>query len=133
MKYQESSDEESDDSDESEEDASSDSSDSSDESDSESESASEEAEQTEAPSKKRKAEEESAIISKKSKNTEQTSGESANLFIGNLSWNVDEEWLRQEFEEFGELAGVRIVTDRDSGRSRGYVVPLSLERCQGIR
>jgi nucleolin len=43
-----------------------------------------------------------------------------NLFVGNLSWNVDEEWLRSEFEEFGELSGVRIVTDRESGRSRGY-------------
>lgn len=79
-------------------------------------------EETKAPSKKRKAEEDSAASSKKSKNAEQASGESANLFVGNLSWNVDEEWLRQEFEEFGELSGVRIVTDRDSGRSRGYEV-----------
>ena len=45
---------------------------------------------------------------------------SGNLFIGNLSWNVDEEWLTQEFEGFGELAGVRIITDRESGRSKGY-------------
>lgn len=44
----------------------------------------------------------------------------ANLFVGNLSWNVDEEWLTREFEEFGELAGVRIITDRDSGRSKGF-------------
>ncbi|OJJ34060.1 hypothetical protein ASPWEDRAFT_114017, partial [Aspergillus wentii DTO 134E9] len=42
------------------------------------------------------------------------------LFVGNLSWNVDEEWLRSEFESFGELAGARIVTERDSGRSRGF-------------
>lgn len=44
----------------------------------------------------------------------------ANLFVGNLSWNVDEDWLTREFEEFGELSGVRIITDRESGRSKGF-------------
>ncbi|KAF2724435.1 RNA-binding domain-containing protein, partial [Polychaeton citri CBS 116435] len=44
----------------------------------------------------------------------------ANLFIGNLSWSVDEEWLTREFEGFGALSGVRIITDRDSGRSKGF-------------
>ncbi|KAF1820873.1 uncharacterized protein K489DRAFT_294169, partial [Dissoconium aciculare CBS 342.82] len=44
----------------------------------------------------------------------------ANLFVGNLSWNVDEEWLTREFEEFGEIKGVRIITDRESGRSKGF-------------
>jgi nucleolin len=71
---------------------------------------------------KRKAEGEDASVAKKGK-TEAAEGNSTttgNLFVGNLSWNVDEEWLRSEFEEFGELSGVRIVTDRDSGRSRGY-------------
>ena len=71
---------------------------------------------------KRKAEGEDASVVKKGK-TEAAEGNSTatgNLFVGNLSWNVDEEWLRSEFEEFGELSGVRIVTDRDSGRSRGY-------------
>lgn len=43
-----------------------------------------------------------------------------NLFVGNLSWNVDEDWLRREFEEFGEILGCRIVTDRESGRSKGF-------------
>ncbi|KAF7136656.1 hypothetical protein CNMCM5793_005934 [Aspergillus hiratsukae] len=77
--------------------------------------------ESEKPSKKRKAEEEPAAAPKKSKKTdEDANGASANLFVGNLSWNVDEEWLRQEFETFGELSGVRIVTDRESGRSRGF-------------
>lgn len=44
----------------------------------------------------------------------------ANLFCGQLSWNLDEEWLTREFEGFGELKGVRIITDRDSGRSKGF-------------
>lgn len=76
----------------------------------------------EAPSKKRKAEAEPAPASKRNKvtvNGEQKDA-TANLFIGNLSWSVDEEWLTREFEEFGELAGVRIITDRDSGRSKGF-------------
>ena len=37
-----------------------------------------------------------------------------------MSWNVDDEWLYREFEEFGELTGARVVTDRDSGRSKGF-------------
>ena len=46
-------------------------------------------------------------------------GASPNLFVGNLSWNVDEEWLSSEFQGFGEISGVRIVTERETGRSRG--------------
>jgi nucleolin len=72
----------------------------------------------EAP-KKRKAEEEAAPSTKKAK-TETAADNSPNLFAGNLSWNVDEDWLRREFEEFGELAGVRIMTERETGRSRGF-------------
>lgn len=45
-----------------------------------------------------------------------------NLFVGNLSWNVDEEWLSREFGEFGELTGVRIISDRNTGRSKGSVL-----------
>lgn len=40
--------------------------------------------------------------------------------MGNLSWNIDDEWLYREFEEFGEILGTRIMTDRDSGRSKGF-------------
>ncbi|QKX57521.1 uncharacterized protein TRUGW13939_04635 [Talaromyces rugulosus] len=91
------------------------SSDSSDSSDSEGSGSSDE---EEAP-KKRKAEEEAAPSTKKAK-TEAAADNSPNLFAGNLSWNVDEDWLRREFEEFGELAGVRIMTERETGRSRGF-------------
>ena len=44
-----------------------------------------------------------------------------NLFVGHLSYNVDEEWLTREFEKYGELAAVRIITDRETGRSKGLV------------
>lgn len=71
--------------------------------------------------KKRKAEAEAAPASKKTK-TEPMGDEATerNLFVGRLSYNVDEEWLTREFESFGELSAVRVITDRDSGRSKGY-------------
>ncbi len=97
------------------------------ESDSEGSSGSEEdsseadSEEEEAPApKKRKAEAGAAPVAKKAKT--ETTGEDAskkNLFVGSLSWNVDEDWLTREFESFGELSGVRVITDRDSGRSKG--------------
>jgi nucleolin len=73
-----------------------------------------------ADSKKRKAETAAENTPKKSKVDEEATEGSANLFVGNLSWNVDEEWLSREFEEFGEIKGVRIITDRESGRSKGF-------------
>lgn len=72
-------------------------------------------------SKKRKADTEVTSTPKKAKvDDNEAGGEKISLFVGNLSWNVDEEWLTREFEEFGELSGVRLITDRDTGRSRGY-------------
>lgn len=42
------------------------------------------------------------------------------LYIGNLSWGTSEEILRDTFSEFGELDDVKVVTDRETGRSRGF-------------
>merc|ERR1711939_1095384 len=70
---------------------------------------------------KRKADDMDAPAAKKNKvDADADTSKGSNLFVGNLSWNVDEEWLRSEFEAFGELSGVRIMTDRDSGRSKGF-------------
>jgi nucleolin len=81
-----------------------------------------EEEETEAESKptKRKAEDTEAPAAKKSKVEDGEAANSPNLFVGNLSWNVDEEWLRQEFEGFGELSGVRLMIDRSTNRSKGF-------------
>ena len=59
--------------------------------------------------------------SKKTKVTAADGGDTGpkNLFIGNLSWNVDEDWLTREFEEFGELTGARVISDKQTGRSKG--------------
>jgi cold-inducible RNA-binding protein len=43
-----------------------------------------------------------------------------NIFVGNLSFNTNEDELRQLFESFGQVDRVSIMTDRDTGRSRGF-------------
>ena len=42
------------------------------------------------------------------------------IYIGNMSYDTTEEDLRQEFESFGEVVSVNIITDRDSGRPKGF-------------
>lgn len=42
------------------------------------------------------------------------------IYVGNVAYDVTEQELRQEFAAFGEVSSVSIITDRDSGRSRGF-------------
>jgi len=42
------------------------------------------------------------------------------LYIGNLSWGTTEESLAQAVSGVAEVVAARIVTDRDTGRSRGF-------------
>lgn len=42
------------------------------------------------------------------------------LFVGNLSWNTSENDLRNEAESYGQVDEVRIILDRETGRSRGF-------------
>lgn len=42
------------------------------------------------------------------------------MYVGNLSFNTSEGDLRQKFEEFGDVASVTIITDRETGRSKGF-------------
>lgn len=42
------------------------------------------------------------------------------LFVGGLSWNTDEMGLKSAFEEFGLVVDAKVITDRDTGRSRGF-------------
>jgi RNA recognition motif-containing protein len=42
------------------------------------------------------------------------------IFVGNLSWDVTSEALLQAFQSFGEISEGKVVTDRNSGRSRGF-------------
>ena len=43
-----------------------------------------------------------------------------NIFVGNLSFNTVEDELRQLFQTYGQVDRVSILTDRETGRSRGF-------------
>ena len=45
---------------------------------------------------------------------------SKKLFVGGLSWGTDDEGLRSAFEQYGEVVDAKVITDRDTGRSRGF-------------
>ena len=42
------------------------------------------------------------------------------IYVGNLSSEVTEQELRQEFEAFGKVDSVSVITDKYSGRSKGF-------------
>ena len=42
------------------------------------------------------------------------------LFVGSLSWDTDDHSLMNAFSQFGEVTEARVITDRDTGRSRGF-------------
>ena len=42
------------------------------------------------------------------------------LFIGGLSFNTSNEGLENAFASFGEITEAKVITDRDTGRSRGF-------------
>ena len=43
-----------------------------------------------------------------------------NIFVGNLSFRATEESVRELFERYGAVTSARIMTDRETGRSRGF-------------
>ena len=43
-----------------------------------------------------------------------------NVFVGNMSFESTESGLRSIFEPFGEITLVNLITDRDTGRARGF-------------
>jgi RNA recognition motif-containing protein len=43
-----------------------------------------------------------------------------NIFVGNLSFNATESAVRSMFEEYGTVDRVNIVTDRETGKARGF-------------
>jgi RNA recognition motif-containing protein len=42
------------------------------------------------------------------------------LYVGNLDYNLDESQLQRYFEQYGEVASVKIITDKDTGESKGF-------------
>ena len=43
-----------------------------------------------------------------------------NIYVGNLSYSLDEPELREAFAAFGEVSSVKVLMDRETGRSRGF-------------
>ncbi|HEY7334710.1 MAG TPA: RNA-binding protein [Bryobacteraceae bacterium] len=43
-----------------------------------------------------------------------------NIFVGNLSFDVTEDAVRALFQEYGTVERVSLITDRDTGRARGF-------------
>ena len=45
---------------------------------------------------------------------------STKLFVGSLPWSVNDEELKQTFEKHGTVVSAKVITDRDTSRSRGF-------------
>ena len=43
-----------------------------------------------------------------------------NIYVGNLHFDLNEDELKKAFEEYGEVSTVKIITDKATGRSRGF-------------
>ena len=43
-----------------------------------------------------------------------------NIYVGNLSYQVSEEELKEEFKNFGDVKSTKIIIDRETGRSKGF-------------
>lgn len=55
-----------------------------------------------------------------------------NIFVGNLAWQASEQDVRACFEAFGAVNAVKIVTDRESGQSRGFCFVEMASREEGL-
>jgi len=45
---------------------------------------------------------------------------STKLFVGSLPWSVNDQTLKETFEAHGNVVSAKVVTDRNTGRSRGF-------------
>ena len=43
-----------------------------------------------------------------------------NIYVGNLSYQATEDEIRELFEQYGNVSNVNLITDRDTGRARGF-------------
>ncbi|MDY0110717.1 MAG: RNA-binding protein [Candidatus Krumholzibacteria bacterium] len=58
------------------------------------------------------------------------------IYVGNLPWSCNDDDLRELFQSFGQVEGARVITDRETGRSRGFgfvQMPNSEEAAQAIQ
>ncbi|MBT3448252.1 MAG: RNA-binding protein [Bacteroidetes Order II. Incertae sedis bacterium] len=43
-----------------------------------------------------------------------------NIFVGNLPWRTDDQELENLFSQYGEVLSAKVISDRETGRSRGF-------------
>lgn len=43
-----------------------------------------------------------------------------NMYVSNLSFSISDDKLKQLFEKFGVVSSAKVITDRETGRSRGF-------------
>lgn len=43
-----------------------------------------------------------------------------NIYVGNLDYNIDENELKNIFSEYGQVDSVKIITDKETGRTKGF-------------
>jgi RNA recognition motif-containing protein len=43
-----------------------------------------------------------------------------NIYVGNLNYNVKEEDLQKKLESYGTISSVKVITDRETSRSKGF-------------
>jgi hypothetical protein len=62
----------------------------------------------------------------------ESSGGKVELYVGNLSYEVDDKDLGKAFQEYGKVASARIITNRFNGKSKGYGFVEMAERGQAM-
>lgn len=45
---------------------------------------------------------------------------SKSIYVGNLPWSANEEQVQELFAEYGKVLSVKLISDRDTGRARGF-------------
>lgn len=58
------------------------------------------------------------------------------LYVGNIAYGTDEQRLQEVFGRFGQVSDARVITDRDTGRSKGFAfveMPNDSEAGQAIQ
>jgi len=43
-----------------------------------------------------------------------------NIYVGNIAWGISDDELEALFAQYGEVNSAKIITDRESGRSKGF-------------
>ena len=43
-----------------------------------------------------------------------------NIYVGNMAYSLTQDQIRDAFEQFGEVESVNVITDRDTGRPKGF-------------